>query len=160
MIIVSDTTLFSNFLQIGELDILRKVHQQVFIPPAVHREVLKLENRVDLSDFLTANWIKVQAVNDQNEVKSLLDEIDLGESEAIILAKETNADLILTDDKDARKVAQRMGFKISGTIGVLLDAKNLKVIIAIKPFLDAIISKAGFRISSTFYNKILLIADE
>jgi predicted nucleic acid-binding protein len=68
----------------------------------------------------SSKWIRVQEVNDQSFVRLLEIELDRGESEAIALACELKADLVLLDEKDARLRGKRVGLRILGTIGILI----------------------------------------
>ena len=59
-----------------------------------------------------------------------------GEVEVMILAKEKQADLIIVDDNNAKKHAKYLGLPVTGTIGVLIKAKNLGIVSALKPLLE------------------------
>ena len=59
-----------------------------------------------------------------------------GEVEVMILAKEKKADLIIVDDNNAKKHAKYLGLPVTGTIGVLIKAKNLGIVSALKPLLE------------------------
>ncbi|OPL11285.1 MAG: hypothetical protein AVO38_15915 [delta proteobacterium ML8_D] len=82
-----------------------------------------------------------------------------GEAEAIILSKEKKADLILIDEKKARKAARRAGFEVIGVLGLLLAAKNKALIPAVKPFIKEL-SKQGFRLSKKVTERALKEAGE
>ena len=82
-----------------------------------------------------------------------------GEAEALTLSKEKNADLILIDEKKARKAARRAGFDIFGVLGLLLAAKNRALITAVKPFIEEL-SKQGFRLSKKVAERALKEAGE
>ncbi|MFN7338384.1 MAG: DUF3368 domain-containing protein, partial [bacterium] len=99
-------------------------------------------------------------VTQQNQVNQLLNKLDRGESEGIILALELGADILILDERKGRKVARYLGLNITGILGVLLEAKQKELIMNIKPIVDQLISKAEFRISETLYRKVLTIAGE
>lgn len=82
----------------------------------------------------------------------LITEIERGEAESIILAKELNADLILLDEKDARLIAECLGFRVLGTMGLLSLAKETGRIKRIKPLINELIKKR-FRISNEVIKK-------
>jgi predicted nucleic acid-binding protein len=68
-------------------------------------------------------WIKKVAVKDRLAVDVLLDELDLGEAETIVLARELNADWVLMDERKGRRKVAELGIQKIGTIGILLKAK-------------------------------------
>jgi len=71
-----------------------------------------------------------------------------------VLAIEKNADIVILDDKDARKIARGFGLKVTGTIGVLMLAKRRGVIKEVKPLIEELI-REGFRISDDLLKTIL-----
>ena len=89
-----------------------------------------------------------------------LSELDPGESEAIVLALDTQADLLLLDERKARAVAARLGVRFIGLLGVLLEAKRRGHILSVKPLLDSLIVKAGFWLGSQVYSRALREAGE
>jgi len=86
--------------------------------------------------------------------KALSIYLDDGEAEAITLAIEEKADLILLDDYDAREVARKYGLHITGVIGILLKAKYIEKIRRVKPYLEKL-KKTGFWINDDLFLKIL-----
>lgn len=97
---MSDTTALSTLYLIGQLDWLHQVFGQVSIPPAVHAELQGLgRSGHDLRAFETAEWLVVSAVQNRAMVATLNRELDLGESEAIVLAIEMQADYLLIDER-------------------------------------------------------------
>ena len=77
-----------------------------------------------------------------------------GEIEVILLAQETNADLLIMDDNAAKKTAKFLGFPVTGTMGILLRAKREGLINEVKPLLEGLIED-GLFVSSTVYNYVL-----
>lgn len=82
-----------------------------------------------------------------------------GEIEAIVLAKEINANLVIIDDFLARKYAQYLGLTITGTLGVIVKAKQKGLIKNVKPIIDEML-ESGFWIDNKVYLNILKIAGE
>jgi len=145
---------------IGQFDLLRRLFGAISIPAAVYHEVV-VQGRDEPGSRETreAAWINSIEVTERLAVLLLRDELDAGESEAIVLAQESGADYLLLDDAAARRKAQRLGMHITGTLGVLLMAKSAGLIPAIKPILDEL-RQTDFRMSPTVYQEVLRKAGE
>lgn len=161
MIVVSDTSPIANLIQIKKLDILGQVFQEVLIPPIVYGEIMELSNfGIDLTDFTEAKWIKTQIVRNENMVNDLLDELDPGESQAIVLAQEVSADWILIDERAGTKAAENLGLHPIGLVGVLIRAKQKGLIDNVIPIILELRTKAGFWISDRFLERIKISLGE
>jgi len=77
-----------------------------------------------------------------------------------VLALETQAELLLMDERMGREVARHLGLTVTGLIGILVEAKHRRLIPAIKPWLDALRDQAGFRVRQTLYDQVLQDAGE
>lgn len=163
MIIISDTSIITNLAAIQHLHLLPQLYNQVIIPGAVYRELIDINPPVPGSiEVQAATWIEIRKVVNRNAVERLQQEVrlDLGESEAIALALELSADLLLIDERRGRAEANRLGLRITGILGILVEAKHQNLILAVKPLMDALIATSEFRISSALYNQILNMVDE
>ena len=146
-IVVSDSTCLIGLERVGKLDILPALFDSVVIPPEVEREFG--------GKFA---WLKVENVTNNLLVAALQMTVDAGEAEAIALASEKNC-LLITDDKQARAAAKRLGVSIIGTVGILIRAKQNGIISEIKPILNAL-DENEFRISRALREEALKIAGE
>lgn len=148
-IIISDTSCLIILNKIGELDLLRQLYNTVTIT----QDIL-LEYGEQLPD-----WIEVQQANDQFRQKLLEMQIDKGEASAIALALETEDNIVILDDWKARKLAERLGLSVTGTLGVIIKAKKTGLIPSIKPYLNKI-RETNFRISEELQQIALKEANE
>lgn len=151
MKVVSNSSTLIALARINHLDILEKVVKKLIIPPAVYDDiVIKGAGRPGSAEIRQAKWIEKRNVSDQEMVMRLNSILGLGESEAIALAKEIKADLIILDDDKARKVALSEGIRISGLLAFLVQAKEKGIIERVKPLMDGLKLK-GFFISENLY---------
>ncbi len=148
-VIISDTSCLIILTKIGELDLLRQLYKTVTIT----QDIL-LEYGENLPD-----WIEVQQVKDNYRQQLLEMQIGKGEASAIALALETADNIVILDDWKARKVAERLGLSVTGTLGVIIKAKNSGIIPTIKPYLNKI-RETNFRISDELEQIALKEANE
>jgi len=155
MIVISDTTAISSLFIINKLELLKVLFHKVIIPNAVYEELLVLEQYdIDISVIKNAGWIEVKASKNFSLIEELSQELDIGESEAIALAAEIEADLLIIDEKRGRLKAKELGIPTVGLIGIISQLKMKGHIRLVKPILDEL-RNTGFWISDTFYHKIL-----
>ncbi|MBN1873879.1 MAG: DUF3368 domain-containing protein [Anaerolineae bacterium] len=110
MIIVSDASPIINLAVIGQLNLLQKLFGNVIIPQAVYNEiVIEGEGQVGSTEVAQADWFEIKPISNRPLVTSLEGELDIGEAEAIVLAVEQKATLLLIDERKARIVANRLG---------------------------------------------------
>ncbi len=122
--VVSDSTCLIGLERIGELNILSALFDPIMIPPEVERE---FGNAI--------SWLQTESLTSGVLVADLRMIVDAGEAEAIALASEKSC-LLISDDKQARSAAKRLGVAVIGTVGVLVRAKQNGVVSAVKPILD------------------------
>ncbi len=138
MIVVSDASPLIALFQINQLDLLRRPYGSVEIPPAVQREIMP-----SLGHLLgSLGWLCLRVPVETATLASLRAQVDLGEAEALALALELNA-LLVIDDLPARGVTQSLGVQATGTVGVLIRAKREGLIEAVAPPLEDL-RVAGF----------------
>ena len=152
MIVVSDTSPITTLIQIGKVDLLRRLYGEVLIPKAVRDELSATHQ--SLPEFFCC----VPAINHQ-AVSSLLEELDAGEAEAIVLAKEKHA-LLLIDEIEGRDIAAREGLRFIGLLGILNQAKLKGLIISVSEVLNEMESKTTFYISQEMKKVALKKAGE
>ncbi|MDY7015308.1 MAG: DUF3368 domain-containing protein [Cyanobacteriota bacterium] len=161
MIVVSDTSPITSLPAVGQLHLLQQLYNSIIIPQAVYDEMTSLDYPVPGAvEVQTLPWIQTRQVTNLVLVRQFQTELDEGESEAIALALELQADLLVIDEYPARKVASRLGLNIVGVLGVFLNAKRRSLIPTVKPVMDDLIVQANFRIGEQLYADILQFAGE
>jgi len=153
-VIVNSTPIIA-LREIGRLDILRELYGSVTIPDAVFREV----TAKDIHALGGYPWIVVKNVENIAAKEVFSTALHDGEVEVMLLARETGAKLVIMDDGLARRHAKYFSLSITGTVGVLLRAKQEGFIDKVKPALDELIIN-DFYISSSVCNEILRLAGE
>lgn len=86
--------------------------------------------------------------------------LHVGESAAIALALQIPGSILVIDETDARRAAARLGLRVVGTVGILLRAKEQRLIEKVEPYLRALRTKAHFWLSNDLYNHALIVAGE
>jgi len=153
MIVISDTTPLNYLVLIEQENVLRELFGRVVIPQTVFDELKAAGASAKVRGW--ANnlpvWIEVRQTNLIADAS--LDILDAGEREAILLAQELSADLLLVDDKQARQAALDLHLSITGTIGVL-DQAARRNLIDLKSAIDEL-QKTNFHISEDLIRKLL-----
>jgi len=156
LIVVSDTSPVLNLARIGRLDLLPSLYRQVLIPSAVYEELIRSKSDLPPAvEIASQPWLMVATATDQERVQELRGYLDPGEAEAIVLAIELRADLLLVDERRGRRVASAAGLAITGLLGVIATAKRAGLIDLAKPLLDELIQSARFWIGPDLYAGVL-----
>jgi predicted nucleic acid-binding protein len=161
VIIVSNTTPLIGLATIQRFDLLQQLFGQLYIAQAVYNEVVIAGREIGgaKQEVSLANWIKTVSVKDRLAVEVLLDDLDLGEAETIVLAREMGADWVLMDEKKGRRKLTQLGLNKIGTLGILLKAKQVGLLPVIRPDLE-LLSQQGFSLSQTVIDAVLQQANE
>lgn len=161
MIVVSDTSPLLSLTLVGQLDLLRQLYGSIVIPEAVRDELIVGGAAYgDGDEVIAQTWISVRPVANPIVLKLLQRELDRGEAEALALAIDLKADLILLDEFKARRLADDLDLPHTGVIDLLGEAKRLNYVASIKPTLDALINRAHFHVSQKLYQRTLQSAGE
>jgi len=160
MRVVCDSTVLIGLAKVNKLHILPGIFSEIYIPKAVYNEVvIDGKGKPGSEEIANANWIRRKAVKDEISVQMLARYIDRGEAEVLILGKEIETDWLVIDDDKARDAAFAANFKVIGLVGLLVVAKQLKLIHQVKPILDELKSKM-FHIGNEIYEQGLKEAGE
>ncbi len=161
MIVVSNSTPLIGLASIGRFDLLRSLFQKLYVPQAVYHEtvVTGRDEGGAKREVSVADWIETVAVQDRLAVEVLLDELDLGEAETIVLARELHATWVPMDERKGRRKLRPLNIPKLGTLGVLLAAKETGLIPAIKPEVVRL-HQLGFSLSRRVIDEVLAKAGE
>ena len=158
MIVISDTGPVTNLLQIEKLYLLKELFQRIIIPIGVFAELSHIpEQRLALEAL---DWVEVKEAPQGELFNKLLETLDRGEAEAIALAVDSKAELLLIDERKGRGVADDLGIRKTGTLGILIRAKEKGLLPKVKPEMDKLIKETRFRIHAELYKGILKLVNE
>jgi uncharacterized protein len=161
MIVVADTSVILNLCRVQHEHLLQQLFKRVLIPVEVADEFTRLTKiQKRFSGLTLPAWIEISSAPQTFPPEVLQAQLDIGESAAIALCLNQKADVLLIDEKIGREIAVGLGIRIVGIAGVLVDAKNEKLISSVKILLDRLESEANFWISSDLRLRVLQLAGE
>jgi len=134
------------------------LYGEIYIPQEVFNEIEAGKNKEYYADLSKIEWIKIEKISNKKSLSYFLD-LDKGEAEAIVLAAEKEANLIILDESLGRFHAKHNGLKVTGTIGILLKAKQLGHITELKSLLFELRSKNVW-LSDSFIENALKLTNE
>lgn len=160
MRIVCDTSPLILLAKIDRLELLFRLYTQTAIPISVLDEVRvrPTEETTAIESLVENQAIQIQRVSPQ-VLESVPADLGAGEREAIALAIETDANMIVLDDREGRRVARERELSVTGTIGVLVEARARDMVASVRKEMDRLI-EAGMWIDEAFYHRILQEFDE
>ena len=147
--IISDTSCIILFDKIGELEILRKLFGTIITTTLIAKEF----------GSPLAPWFEIKDPNDKNYQSLIETFLDKVEASAIALAIELENCLLIIDDRKGRRFAEKIGLTITGSAGIIVDAKLKGIISSVGPILLKI-RETNFRITDTLEQLILKKAGE
>jgi predicted nucleic acid-binding protein len=156
LIVVCDTSPILNLARIGRLELLPLLYRRVLIPAAVYRELkgtcaICLRYRLRFGNRSCSS----RRPKNRGRVRERGEHLDPVEAEAMVLAIERRADLLLVDERRGRRTAVAAGLTVMGLLGGLARAKRAGLIDLVKPVLDELIQTARFWIGPDLYPEVL-----
>lgn len=146
MTVVADSSVLIGLASIGRLELLHALFGPVAVPEAVYREVVEDGGRRSGARAVAqAPWIERRRVGDAGAADLLAVDLDRGEAEAIVLAREVGARW-LVDNREPRIIARRLGLAVVGTVGVLVESRRRELIPSCRAALAELVA-AGFWVS-------------
>ena len=143
-IIITDTSCLIALTKINVLHLLHELYEHVVITEEIYAE---------FGEPLP-EWIEIKQVANKKYQQLLENTLDKGEASAIALAIELEEVLLVVDDLKGRKEAERLGLKITGTLGILFRMKQMGKLSVLKPYLE-VLQTDGFRVAPAVIEKIL-----
>ena len=159
MLVLSNTTPLIALAGINSLELLHQLYGSIIIPSAVKAELI---GEPEKSAVTNSPWIVVKPISREERKRDFRARLHAGEVEVMILAEELGAGgatLVIMDDYAAKKTAKFMGFKTTGTLGILIQAKKQGLITEVKPLMEAVISH-GLYVSEKIQQLVLREACE
>ncbi len=163
MLAVSNTSPISNLAHIERLDLLRPQFPLLLIPGAVSVELSAHPDpaaSAAIHGAVQDGWIRVAPVVDSPMLRMLRAQVHRGEAEAIALAAELQASMVIIDELEGRGLAVNAGLSVTGTLGVLLKAKRAGLIDVVKPEIVKLRDIARFFIAPALEAKVLAASGE
>lgn len=138
-VIVNSTPLIA-LCHVNKLAVLKRLYGEITIPKAVYDEISVKEDSIckkTVDDSL--GWIHVQEIQNYMAKAMFKSQLYEGEVEVMILAMEQQADVVIIDDLNAKKYAKYLELPVTGTLGVLMKAKQKGYISELKSVLDGMV---------------------
>ncbi len=163
-LVVSNTSPLTNLAVIGRLELVRTQLTAVAVPAAVWREMMASGSCGRTVGAARGARCRVASCGDDHQHRACFEPAahwpDEGESEAIALAVERSARLLLMDEKKGRRAARRLAIPVTGALGILAKGHRMGHVDSVKREIDRLRAKAGFFISDEVEVRILEIAGE
>ena len=161
MLVVSDTSVLLNLCRVSAEGLLLALFREVWVPPAVAAEFSRLAgSRPRFQGLVLPAWVRISpAIEVAAKVRACPD-LDSGETEALSLALELRADAVLIDEAAGRRAASVLNLPVVGVAGILLRAKGMRLIPAVRPVLERLREHAGFWLHPGFEAEVLRLAGE
>lgn len=158
--VIVNTTPLIALSHVGQLNLLKELYGEIIIPQAVFEEVsVKVDSVCKKEVDSSLDWIRVEKIRNQMAKDMYKTQLHEGEVEVMILAKEVAADVVIIDDANAKKYAKYLKLPVTGTLGVLLRARQMGYVDKLEPVLRQMVEK-GIYISQSLIELCLKQAGE
>lgn len=158
-LIISNTSPLLYLHQVGHLDLLRNLYGQIQIPQAVEEELRAgARQGIDVPDVSTLEWVRIRPLRDRTLLPVVTD-LGSGEAEAIALAVAHPGSLLILDDSLGRRIARLNRVVHTGTLGVLVKARNEGLLASISPVIEAL-QKTTMYLTPSLIEMVMKQADE
>ena len=156
MIVVADTSVILNLCCVEQAHLLPALFHEVWIPDEVRIEFERLSlHQPRFQGLRLPDWARIQPAEPVSAALAALPNLHAGETAALALALNRQADAVLMDESAGRRAAQLLGLPVIGVLGVLLQARRSGLLPAIKPVLERLAAEAGFWLSPVLMKEAL-----
>jgi predicted nucleic acid-binding protein len=154
-VVVSDTSPIHYLVLIGEVNLLAALYERIIIPSSVAAELTRFRTPEAVRQWINQppSWLEVIVPSSQSNLGTL-GHLDLGERDALLLALEAKADLVLMDDREGVEEARQLGLTVTGTLGVLDQAAS-ENLLDLPTALDRL-SATNFRVAPALLSRLLM----
>ena len=157
--IICNTSPLQYLHQLGALRFLPQLAKTITIPPAVKQELdIGRGLGLNLPDLQNLTWVVVRLPSSATALP-LVTDLGAGEREVLALALETPDSVCVLDDALARQLAKNLHLRLTGTLGILIDAKRAGIIPAVRPLIDQL-QNLGFRLAPRTRTAVLTLSGE
>ena len=145
--------------QVGCLELLQQLYDTVTVPPAVPQELgIGQLQGIDVPEVSSIEWIQIRSVVSAAIIPAVID-LGQGEAEVLALGLENPDSLLIFDDSLARRIADLYRLKYTGTLGVLVKAKQAGYLSAVAPVITMLRSK-GMWLTDKIISDVLRLSGE
>lgn len=160
IVVVTDCSPIRALHHLALLSLCRDLYGSVIVPEAVRRELQKPTTRCSTIEITDFPGFEVRAPHSKPNDFGVPSDLDVGETEAITLAAELHADLLLMDERKGTRAARRMGLATIGVIGMLLEAKRKSLVDRVTPLVDRLAKDLKFYVAPSLRQRIAQLAGE
>jgi predicted nucleic acid-binding protein len=160
IVVVSDCSPIRALRHLGLLKLCQTLYGSVIIPQAVQAELLKPTTTCPPIQIIDYPGFEVRAPTSGAAELAVPLDLDAGETQAIVIALELKADLVLMDERKGTKAARGMGLTTIGVFGVLLEAKRAGLIDHVLPCVDRLVTNLNFFASPALRQQLAELAGE
>ncbi len=157
--VICNTSPLQYLHQIWHLELLPKLVSRITVPTPVAQELAEGRRRdLDLPIPEALAWVELRAPSSEKVVRLVAD-LGPGETGVLLLTMERTDPVVILDDALARSHAEILGIRLTGPLGILLDAKRRGLVPAVAPLVDDL-QRLGFRLSEGTRHAVLRMAGE
>ena len=121
MIVVADTSPLNYLVLLGHIEIVAKIYAEVLVPQTVLDELQDSDAPAEVRAWVSAPPVWLQISTLIFRLDPLLNRLDRGEQDAILLAESLKAERLIIDDLEGRREAANRGLPVIGTLGILAE---------------------------------------